>query len=795
MEAFYQNPTADFSQWPAQADAHQGVPEASVHPEDEVMDDIMQNMPSRTLGRRAGLAAARHVGSVRRRHSRRSSSYANSIEMRMHKVADTAAPHSAVVKELCELPEAELIRAVRSIPDTLANKRKYRDLVSQRQDSRHKSYCFTCCSDLHWNVTKLLHQFGDSLHSLLLLMVPWRKALRHIDSRFGTGVLSYFLFLRWLLAFHLLSFLVNFFFITLPQLLAPPNVTRPSFTGLELLTGAGYFTNSCFYYGYYSSGVIHISQRSSPYNMQLAFFFTVTAYFIVCGVGLLYRMGALFRRNYVVPGSVVNYATKVFSGWDFGLTDERAVQLRKHNFNTQFRELLSEAKKERLSLSFGQRAKRLAVHGAVWLFVLCTTIGCCAAVFFISKATKPESDVQDSTAEAQLLLMPIAVCSFNVAVPLLFSILSLLEDYKYPRHYIVVNIFRNVILRLFILGILCYYWLHDVAKEKRSNVTLLEPGCWETFVGQDLYRLVIMDFLFSLLGTFFGELVWRLVATFHSKQGQKLGSHKPEFDIARNVLDLIYAQTLAWLGVFFAPLLPVIQIIKLVVIFYIKKISITMNCQAPVRAWRASQMATLFIFLQFFPFFVGVIAMVGTVIWTEAPSLSCGPFKDRKRFYDAVTAWVDTLRSTSPGAAWIYDYLISSAFFFFVLTAIMVLVIYVNYQIVDGRKQMILLLQEQIENEGKDKRFLLQKLKALHNIAPHPPFRREPQQFPAADAPISSNFLPSQDYEHEMAEIPPNGHGPLIEMSNLPPADYPVEPVSHHSRFGSHHNLLPEPDV
>ena len=36
--------------------AHQGVPEASVHPEDEVMDDIMQNMPSRTLGKPVILA-------------------------------------------------------------------------------------------------------------------------------------------------------------------------------------------------------------------------------------------------------------------------------------------------------------------------------------------------------------------------------------------------------------------------------------------------------------------------------------------------------------------------------------------------------------------------------------------------------------------------------------------------------------------------------------------------------------------------------------------------------------------
>lgn len=40
----------------------------------------------------------------------------------------------------------------------------------------------------------------------------------------------------------------------------------------------------------------------------------------------------------------------------------------------------------------------------------------------------------------------------------------------------------------------------------------LRPGlfqCWENFVGQELYRLTVLDFLFVLLDTLLGELVWR----------------------------------------------------------------------------------------------------------------------------------------------------------------------------------------------------------------------------------------------------------------------------------------------
>lgn len=77
------------------------------------------------------------------------------------------------------------------------------------------------------------------LLSLLRTVQPWHDALKQIGGRFGSSVLSYFLFLKMLLMFNFFSFLILLAFVVVLQAVYPPASVSPQpFTGLELLTGA-----------------------------------------------------------------------------------------------------------------------------------------------------------------------------------------------------------------------------------------------------------------------------------------------------------------------------------------------------------------------------------------------------------------------------------------------------------------------------------------------------------------------------------------------------------------------------
>ncbi|XP_077922312.1 transmembrane channel-like protein 6 isoform X11 [Halichoerus grypus] len=703
---------------------------------------VLASMPSRTIGRSRGAVICQYYDRsvrLRRRVSRpelKGVGRSARPSLRLYDLElDPAALQEEekrflLVKELQGLPVAQRNHMLRGMPLGLAEKRCLREesqTPTGKQRGRQGSHgLFPCCGRLRDACVLALHSLGLGLLAGLHALRPWRYALKQIGGQFGSSVLSYFLFLKTLLAFNALLLLPLLAFIVGVQAAFPPPAppgSVPSFTGLELLTGGGRFTHTVLYYGYYSNSTVsqpcapppgagqcRREADSLPYSMPLAYLFTVgLAFFITC-ITLVYSMSHSFGESYRVGSTSGVHAVTVFCSWDHKVTQRRASRLQHDNIRTHLKELLAEWQRRRGSQSTCGRLRRVAVRGLVWLLSLGTTLGCTVAVYAFSELMiKSPVSVEQ---EGALLALPVVVCLLNLGAPYLFRCLAALERHDSPVLEVYVAVCRNLILKMVILGILCYHWLG-------RRVGTLKDQCWENFVGQELYRLTVLDFLFVLLDTLLGELVWRLISEKQLKRREK-----PEFDIAGNVLELIYGQTLTWLGVLFSPLLPAIQIVKLLLIFYVKKTSLMANCQAPRRPWLASHMSTVFISLLCFPSFLGAAVFLCFAVWRVKPSSTCGPFRSLDSMYEAGKVWVRHLEEAGPRVSWlpwVHRYLVENTFPVYLVSALLLAVIYLHIQVVKGQRRVICLLKEQISNgTGGRQSYFRTMTRFLHATASRP---------------------------------------------------------------------------
>lgn len=216
------------------------------------------------------------------------------------------------------------------------------------------------------------------------------------------------------------------------------------------------------------------------------------------------------------------------------------------------------------------------------------------------------------------------------------------EGYASERTALFITLLRTYVLEVVVLGVLLAFWL-----SKKTAV------CWQTAFSQEIYRLILIDFIISILAVFIAQWIRSKLYVMSCK---KMGA--PRFDIARNTLNLIYNQTLFWIAFYFSPPMSLVIVVKLILTFYIKTYGVLSHCEPPSRSWRAAQTQTLFLALAFLSL-VGVLFVIGFVL-TSVETQDCGPFRGYDYTWEMVVQgvlqlqedsqfWVIVTRLTRPG--------------------------------------------------------------------------------------------------------------------------------------------------
>ncbi|KRZ49775.1 Transmembrane channel-like protein 2 [Trichinella nativa] len=215
----------------------------------------------------------------------------------------------------------------------------------------------------------------------------------------------------------------------------------------------------------------------------------------------------------------------------------------------------------------------------------------------------------------------------------------------------------------------------------------LESLCWETMIGEEIAKLVTMDLVMniaSILCVDFLRGLWvRFCTNWWCWNLETVFPEYGEFKVAENVLHVINNQGMIWLGMFFAPLLPAMNNIKLCILMYTRAWAV-MTCNIPAaEVFRASKSSNFYFLLLLLIMFLCTLP-VGYVIASKEPSSTCGPFAGKSHFYSILT---EQLKKLLPAEVYSKMNFLSSPGIVIPVLILFILVIYFLISLVRGLKE------------------------------------------------------------------------------------------------------------
>nr|XP_018670245.1 transmembrane channel-like protein 3 [Ciona intestinalis] len=655
--------------------------------------------------------------------------------------------------------QKDIIANVRSRPWPMKKKLKVleaaRRYVEKHEGRLSKSKEYSEAGKEAWRKLKRV------VNNIGVALTPWDMRIKRIESYFGSGVASYFIFLRWLVQINVTMGIITTAFLVVPEILVgndsatykqiPTSEKHDTWNLHTIWSLGGHLQHSVLFYGYYTNDRV----VGNGYRIPLAYFLVGIATFAYSFMALLRKMAKNSRLNGNSSSEDdYTFSWRLFSSWDYTIGNQETAENKSAAITTVLREaIVEEQEKEKKEDS--KRNLLIFLRIVANILVLLLLAGSLYSIqFAVSRAQELELEGGGSNFWEQNEVS-IVVTAVTMITPSLFEVIGSMEKY-HPRNTLRIQLARILMLYLGNLYSLMIGLLGHVAEataqihledtelhssnttETPRNQTLVEklifyqdvnvsqggeykamnngsrsPGqrteCWETYVGQELMKLSVIDLISTLLTILIVDFIRALFVRYVNRcccwDMESQFPEYGEFKIAENVLHLIYNQGITWVGSFFCPVLPTINVIKLTLMMYVRSWAVV-TCNVPhQRVFRASRSNNFYLSMLLFMLFLSLLPTVWVIV--KHPPSSCGPFRNREWMHTIVT---ETLEKDVP--SWLNEALGYLTTPVVVLPAILLLfmIIYYLQAVARSSKEANARLKLQLHyerKEGKKSVFLL----------------------------------------------------------------------------------------
>ncbi|CAH1271341.1 TMC3 [Branchiostoma lanceolatum] len=522
----------------------------------------------------------------------------------------------------------------------------------------------------------------------------------------------------------------------------------------------GYLKHSVLFYGYYSD---RRYLGKGGYQLPLAYFMVGIGSFVYSFVVILRKMADNSRQSKLSTGEdQFTFCWKVFCGWDSLIGQSEAADNKFAAITTGLREaIIEEEEKCRVEKSKKEKYVSILLRILANFMIITLLAGSGYAIQLVVERSELFEKMDPASLswwEQNEVSMVVSI--ITMVFPVFFDLIGQMEKY-HPRTMLRWQLARIMVLNLgnlYTLMIALFKKVNNLAEEARKARTALETlqhvsmnvslttqhnitvaehiqdvitdilshknqtdlvdvltaragvkeQCWETIVGQEMFKLSVFDMIATVVTALIFDFLRGLFVRFANYcwcwdlEGGIPGYG--EFGVAENVLHLIYNQGMIWMGAFFSPCLPLLNVLKLIALMYFRSWAVIM-CNTPhQRVFRASRSNNFYFVLLLIMLFLSMLP-TGYVMVSIEPSRNCGPFSGRRRMFDIIS---ETVKNSFPGWFTVVLSYMSTAGIIIPVIMLLVMAIYYLQSMVHAYKEANNDLRMQLEyerTEGKRKVF------------------------------------------------------------------------------------------
>ncbi|XP_048246648.1 transmembrane channel-like protein 7 isoform X1 [Haliotis rufescens] len=548
--------------------------------------------------------------------------------------------------------------------------------------------------------------------------------IKTIESNFGSGIGTFFVFTRWVILLNIALAVVWLGFVVLPTAVAfDYSSIKNSFSYSNLLDGQGPVGESWVFFCAYTPqlGVGHLqtSTHVKSYHTGLAY---LTMIIVTYFGSLLFILRSMASGMQPAQSESARtrfcFALLTFTSWDHSISSpEAAVNLSK-GIASSLKDNLYGAKAADLTEQW-TRSEKVKVYGrritAWFITMVLVGAGCTGIVYlviFVNFTTDVSLTINDVSLEQYMpgfktYITPISFSLISMIVPLCIYQLPKMEHYASGKMELNVTLIRIFTLRmanLFALIVSLYNIVNAHSKKDPGKAS--SSNCMGTVIGQELYKLVIMDTIIHTVANVlmnFMRYYWTM--------------NKIEFNISSSVLVLIYRQALIWIGTLACPVLPLIGTLSDLVFFFLMYGIIKHTGMPPIKRWAQSRNTVFFmtfLLLSLICILVPVAIVIGSPILdlgtTHNATVRYGPFSTGSMPSSAYQDFVKSL-----DVEWlekVFMWGISDAVVLPLFFILLTLLVYQRNRI-SGEAKHGVILQAELQQEREDNKNLMKKIRNM----------------------------------------------------------------------------------